>query len=137
MRALPLLVVVAALSCAEPAAASSLSREPILRTLRKASPAVSACSARYVLPGGRYGVRLTILAGRAREVTLVTRPGLLSEPARACLGAAFAVLQYPELGSLEDGTPETYLVTYPFVLVADAPARVRPRPARLGIRGKR
>lgn len=137
MRGLRLLVAVAALACAEPALASSISKEPLLRTLRKAAPAISACSARYVLPDGRYGVRLVILAGRAREVTLVTRPGLLSEPARACLGAAFAVLQYPELASLEDGTPETYQVTYPFVLVADAPARVRPRPARLGIRGVR
>ncbi|GMV17294.1 MAG: hypothetical protein HS104_23865 [Polyangiaceae bacterium] len=138
MRALPLLVVATFASWTEPSGASSIAREPILRALRQATPAVRDCSARYVLSGGRYQVKLTLLAGRAREVTVVGGPGLLSEPARDCLARAFAAPAYPELSSLQDGTPEEYRITYPFVLVEpDALSPPRPRPARVkSLRGR-
>lgn len=132
MRALPLLVAVTFTCWAEPGGASSIAREPILRALRQATPAVRECSARYVLPSGRYQVKLTLLGGRAREVTVAGGPGLLFEPARECLARAFAAPAYPELASLSDGAPEEYRITYPFVLVEpDAPAGNRPRPARV------
>lgn len=118
MRALALGLSLALALTAQPVRASSLAREPLLRSLRQATPRVRACARRHQLEPGRYVVRLTILEGRARWVRLVQ--GTVSSAGRACLVAAFSAPSYPELASLEDGAPEVYRVSFPFVI---APGR--------------
>lgn len=122
------------LSAAAPARASSLAREPILRILRQAAPAVRECAARFALSDGRYVVRLAIYDGRVGEARVAEAATLLSPEAEACLAGAHLRLRFPEMSTLDDGRPQHWSIAFPFLLSLgphlDPAPRVRPRPAR-------
>jgi hypothetical protein len=122
-------------------AASSIAREPIVRILRQAAPAVRGCAARFALPDGRYAVRLAIYDGRVLEVRVIDSPVPLAPEAEVCLSGAHRRLRFPEMTALDDGRPEHWSIAFPFVLSLEPrlpPApRVRPRPARVGAPGGR
>ena len=92
---------------------------------------------RFVLPAGRYAVKLSIFDREPREVTLERAAAPLGRAAESCLTRAFSRLEFPTLASLHDGKPEHWSIVYPFVLEhPEATARIRPRPARRHIRGR-
>lgn len=137
MRASAFLLALAVPLWGSPVGASSIAKEPLLRVLRGASPAIRSCADRFVLPAGRYAVKLTIFDGRAREVTLERAAAPIGRAAESCLTRAFSGSRFPTLTSLEDGHPEQWSIVYPFVLeLSEAAERIRPRPARRHIRGR-
>ena len=137
MRVSAFLLVLTVPLWVAPVGASSIAKEPLLRVLRRASPAVRSCADRFALPAGRYTVKLAIFDRKAREVTLERSAAPLGRAAESCLVRAFSRGQFPALTSLQDGKPEHWSVVYPFVLeLPETSERIRPRPARRHMHGR-